>query len=319
METERSSRRVAIVVAACVAAALATGAHAGEWEPPGPPEPTMKPLTELEPRHPIWPEMLPFTIEAPGSYYLAAPALEVPGGITIVVSKVTVDLNGFVLQGNSSSEIGIDASTVNEVTVLGGEVRDFPRGGVVLGGSSVVRGVRAIGNGEAGIEVGSYGRVLDSFASGNDGDGIVAAWNSVVERCMAGDNRGRGIVASDTTVTGCTSRVNDSHGIEVDSYSVVRDNTCADNGSLVGGVAAGIRATGYGNRIDGNHLTGNDIGLQVTGSQNIVLRNTSKLIGQGTAYSISTGNRRGPIVDASAVDDLSTVTNGGHPWANFIF
>ena len=44
---------------------------AGDLEPPGPPEPTMKPLDEMEPRIPILAEDLPLTITDPGSYYLA--------------------------------------------------------------------------------------------------------------------------------------------------------------------------------------------------------------------------------------------------------
>jgi hypothetical protein len=296
-----------------------TAPFAGEMEPPGPPGPTMKPVFELEPRHPIWPEMLPFTIGEPGSYYLAAPAIDVPGGITVTVARVTIDLNGFVLKGNPTSGVGIDATGVGEVAVVGGTVRGFPGGGVLLGTWSDVRNVRVIATGGIGIQVGSGSLVLDSGASGNSGDGIVAASNTLVQNCVVSDNRGRGIVVSGGIVRGCTSEVNDSHGIDVSTGCLVIGNTAIANGEAVPATAAGIRVTGQANRIEGNHLAFNDIGLQVTGTGNIVLRNTSRYAGQTTPYSIAPGNRRGPIVDASLVDDLSTVTHGDHPWANFIF
>lgn len=298
--------------------ALAAATFAGEMEPPGPPGPTMKPLFELEPRHPIWPEMLPFTIGEPGSYYLAAPAVDVPGGITVTASRVTIDLNGFALHGNSTSGVGIDATGAGEVAVVRGSVRGFPGGGVLLGNRAEIRDVRVIATGGNGIQVGSGSRVLDSGAWGNSGDGIVAGSNALVENCIANDNRGSGVVVSGGIVRGCTSEVNDSHGIEVSTDCLVTGNVAISNGEAVPETAAGILVTGQANRIEGNHLAFNDIGLQVTGTGNIVLRNTSRFL-QSPPYSIAAGNRRGPIVDASAVDDLSTVTHGDHPWANFIF
>src|SRR5689334_15197042 len=88
------SRLVLLFSAACLPP-VAVGQ--GTLTPPGPPGPTMKTLTEIEPRTPV--SSLPFTISAPGSYYLTGNLNGVPGadGITVNVSGVTLDLNGFTI------------------------------------------------------------------------------------------------------------------------------------------------------------------------------------------------------------------------------
>ena len=59
---------VAISVCLAITAVGAYTANAGDIYPPkGPVEPTMKTLTEVEPRTPI--SILPFTISSSGSYY----------------------------------------------------------------------------------------------------------------------------------------------------------------------------------------------------------------------------------------------------------
>src|SRR5579883_474024 len=71
----------------------------GSLTPPGAPAPTMKTLSQIEPRTPI--SSLPFTIYIPGSYYLTTNLTGVSNsdGITISTGNVTLDLNGFTLQG----------------------------------------------------------------------------------------------------------------------------------------------------------------------------------------------------------------------------
>src|ERR1700733_13714764 len=69
----------------------------GSLTPPGTPAPTMKSLDQVQPRTLI--SSLPFTISAPGSYYLTA-NLTVTGtgnGIVVTADNVTIDLNGFAM------------------------------------------------------------------------------------------------------------------------------------------------------------------------------------------------------------------------------
>ena len=101
----------------------------GSLTPPGAPAPTMKTLTQVEPRTAI--SSVPFTISAPGSYYLTTNLTVSSGnGITISSGNVTLDLNGFVLQGVSGSGSGIlVSSTYTNITVRNGTITGW--GGTV--------------------------------------------------------------------------------------------------------------------------------------------------------------------------------------------
>src|ERR1035437_7172710 len=76
----------------------------GSLTPPGAPAPTMKSLDQIDPRTPI--SSAPFIINSPGSYYLTTNLTAAASGygITISANNVTVDLNGFTLQGVPSSQ-----------------------------------------------------------------------------------------------------------------------------------------------------------------------------------------------------------------------
>src|SRR6187397_293339 len=99
---------VAIAAALVVACGLL---FAGPMDPPaGPVTSTYKTLTEVEPRTAINAVNTPgdaqnvFRITQPGSYYLTGNVIAAGGkhGITVTVSNVTIDLNGFALDGSSN-------------------------------------------------------------------------------------------------------------------------------------------------------------------------------------------------------------------------
>src|SRR5262245_34532613 len=103
----------------------------GSLTPPGPPAPMMKTLTQIEPRTPI--SSLPYIINTPGSYYLST-NLTSPGsgnGITISSANVTVDLNGFTLQGVFGSNDGLYVSgTYTNLVVRNGVVTGWGNHGI---------------------------------------------------------------------------------------------------------------------------------------------------------------------------------------------
>src|SRR5215470_13013662 len=104
-------RSIAVHVLACAVPALA-----GDLNPPaGAIGPTMKPLSEVEPRIAINATNTPgdadsmYRISNPGSYYLTGLLLIAPGkmGIEIANDDVTVDLNGYRMGGISGTQAGI--------------------------------------------------------------------------------------------------------------------------------------------------------------------------------------------------------------------
>src|SRR5450759_4606024 len=96
---------------------LSTVFAQGSLTPPGTPAPTMKTLAQIEPRTPI--SSAPFTIAAPGSYYLTT-NLTVSGGnaITIAANGVTLDLNGFTIASTAASAAGTGISINNSLRDL---------------------------------------------------------------------------------------------------------------------------------------------------------------------------------------------------------
>jgi hypothetical protein len=165
----------------------------GNLTPPGAPAPTMKTLAQIEPRTPI--SSAPFTIAAPGSYYLTT-NLTVSGGdaITIAANGVTLDLNGFTIASTAASAAGtgISINNVRNLAILNG----FIQGGVTNNGSGVYSG--------SGFWDGIYGypvqnaRVSGVSVSGCSDNGIYLGLGdaTVVESCTVRTVGGYGIVAS---------------------------------------------------------------------------------------------------------------------------
>jgi hypothetical protein len=247
--------RSMLIIGISALSALAPLLVAGEMEPWDPPAPTMKRIDQLEPRTQLF--GFPVTIDAPGSYYLMGNVVAA-GGITVVASNVTIDLNGFTLAGPGAGS-GIDSpATLDNVTIRNGTLRDWGGSGIYL---PDVRGVtveqvvafnnsgygilirdqarvidcHARDNGRAGIQVGDDSIVRHSFASGNgltyNESGIVLGQRSVVASSKASSNLGHGIyVGPDSVVTDCSAAFNSHGGIHADEKAKVSGAIATDNG-----------------------------------------------------------------------------------------
>jgi len=106
-------------------------------------------------------------------------------------------------------------------------------------------------------------------------------------------------------VTDCTARLNNGDGIQVDGDCRVTDNTCESNG-FGAGSGAGIFAPGGDNRIEGNHCTDNDRGIDVDVAGNIIIRNTCA--SNAINWMIAANNYYGPIINRTGV--VTAVVNG---------
>src|SRR4051812_15393777 len=178
---------------------VAVRAQGSLTPPPGPPGPTMKTLSQVEPRTPIG--GLPFTVQTAGSYYLTT---NVAGrasahGIIIEASDVTLDLNGFVLSGVAEAQNGIQIPAVQRNIAI--------RNGTVQGWSV---GVEARQSSECQFE---GLRVIDNAAAG-----LVAGVGSTIAGCNAFGNRGFGLSAgANSSITDVSAQSNQLEGIRADS------------------------------------------------------------------------------------------------------
>lgn len=233
MQLPHNILRVGPVFAA-VLIAIAGFTLAGPINPPaGPVSSTMKTLVEVEPRTAINAANTPgdndatasvYKITQPGSYYLTG-NFNVPAektGIEIAAENVTIDLNGFVITGEPSSNDGIsvnfNTSSARGIVIHDGTIVNMHGSGIRLRFSNaqepqnsriermIVRGTYL------GIDI-QDGIVRDCEVTDNDYAGIsINGPASVIDSCVSRANEGYGIFATNATVTRCSAS-NDSTGI----------------------------------------------------------------------------------------------------------
>jgi len=264
----------------------------GSLTPPGPPGPTMKTLTQVEPRTPI--ESIPFTISSPGSYYLTGNLTGTPvqDGIVIKTSGVSVDLKGFTIRGCASGIRADSASNPSSITVIGGIVTACSVAGVDLGAASKCH-------------------LEHLLICNNGGNGVNAGAGSIVTLCEVNLNQASGISVGDgSAVFNCVVQSNKTDGILLSAQCRAADNVCDANGSSVS--QGGIHATGRANRIDSNNCNRNNShGIKVDGTGNLVVRN-SVCDSTGVDYDIAAGNNYGQILINPGAGFVNS-----NPWANF--
>ena len=241
----------------------------GLTPPPGAPEPTMKTLTQIEPRTPI--SSAPFTITKAGSYYLTTNVSVTSGtAITIMTNDVTLDLNGFMISSTEASPTGIGVLinfAPRDVTVFNGHIR----GGVTNNGNGVYTGPGFA----YGIEGGPENTLISRISvSGCLDDGIsLAGEGTTVESCTVRTVGHFGIWAS--TVNQCSA-------IDCGDHAIIGNQVFSCRGESLNGVGIssdvgalncyGLSSSSTG--ISGNTVQNcwgfstNGVGLGATTAQN---------------------------------------------------
>ncbi len=321
--------RTAPAITALTISALLAGAHAGPITPAaGPVAPTMKTLTEVEPRTAINATNTPgdatnvFRITQPGSYYLTGDVTVGSGksGIRVDVSNVTIDFNGYTVKGSAGSLSGVVGAGLQRITVRNGRIATMGGAGISISAPNIQEQSVAVENmvvsesGNYGINIGSGSvsgcvversgsigvfintstadsSIIDSRFYDNGSDGL-NMYSGVVRNCTASSNNGTGLAVSTAAVIGCTSRGN-VDGIRIEAGTAtgcaVQDNT-----------AIGIRASGNslvkGNSISANNLSAAPtVGIYVQNSSgariegNAITRMVTG-IGTGTSNNLIIGN-----------------------------
>jgi len=202
--------------------------------------------------------------------------------------------NESTLSGCVARNSGFEGFEVGSNSTLTDCTADFNSAGFLLGNSSTVSHCTAAAN---------------SPENGFTGNTLIAA-----DHCVAQSNRGNGFsFGSGSFVTECGARDNDENGIRVSSDSVILSSLATGNGGAIAD-GAGILADGSSNRVDGNHATDNDIGIDLRLGGNIAVRNTARS-NTSMNYAFSAGNDLGDIIDLSLVDgEFAT----GTAWSNFV-
>ncbi len=278
----------------------------GDLNPPaGSVTATGKRLTELEPRIAINATNTPgdadsvFRIAQPGSYYLTGNITGVVGkhGIEIAASNVSLDLNGFVVDGGgligALDGIRTSSSGLAALTITNGKVSNWSGDGIdlatFLSNSSLVERVEAIGNGANGMNIGGASvvdrctaksngaRGFESFngcsvsnctSSANVLNGFSLGSSNFVNACVASANGSTGLsVGFDSTIRDCVASGNTQSGI-TGSYSSILDCTANLNGS--NGIVISTACIVRGNTCSSNCTAVSGAGIAVLGSDNRV-------------------------------------------------
>lgn len=328
------------ILAAVAVALIPTTLLAGPLTPPGIPAPTMKPLSDIETRTPIHPADLPISINQPGQYYLTgnAKVSTMSNGISISTSSVTIDLNGYTLQGPGTTSGGVDGinaqSPRDYITIRNGTVTNWPGAGLNIATSTtLIENVTSRDNGGAGFLL-LTAHVINCVAERNNAPGISffadsTPGYSMIQNCNSSYNAGNGLsIITPSTVLNNTFSENRDHGMFVaGSRCTIRGNTCTSNGS--DGIAAaastfsliennlctrnggtGIDCGGPG-RVENNECAGNlargfSFYTGCFAAKNVARQNPVGYRIQGTPVV-------GPIVNVSA----GGIITSEHPWANF--
>ena len=267
----------------------------GALTPPGAPAPTMKTLAQIEPRTLI--SSVPFTITAPGSYYLTTNLTTVANfAIGISASGVTLDLNGFTIASsvpnatNGGTAI-LFTTRVSDIRIFNGHIR----GGVTNsnGGGGYIGG--GFANGIFYTSLSPVNVLVSHLSvSGCLNQGIFLGPNdsTVVEACTVNTVGGYGIDASvvkscaalncgDTAVYG--DQVSDCRGassgsgtgvyattaLNCDGFSLSGDGlhaSTAQNCSGYSGSGTGVNTIKIASNCYGTSITGTGLSAFIANS-----------------------------------------------------
>jgi hypothetical protein len=242
---------------------------------------------------------LPYTISAPGSYYLGGD-LSYAGdsdGITVNADNVTLDLMGFTLAytGTGTTYSGIYMQGRKNVEIRNGTVRGWGAGVFeyaywVSVGHRVIN-IRAVDNG-AGVFLRGNGHLIQgcmATSSRPNADGLIIELGSgIISGCLVKNFDTFGIFGSySTVISGNVVIGNGASGnIGIRSYrSLVKGNQVSNCGYM--GIEVQSPASLIGNTVSTS--SSSQTGIAVTIPDTLTLMDQNTVTGPGTRYSWGSG------------------------------
>jgi hypothetical protein len=158
----------------------------------------------------------PVTISIPGTFQLASNLFVAANkiGIQVISQDVTIDLNGFKLEGSDVAWYGITGS-VDAVTIENGTITRFKFDGINGGTGNywIVNNLRSIENGRDGINISTASQIRNSTVAANGDEGIVCGEGCLVEGNVVQQNGDYGVSIYSGVVLGNTIVGNADYGI----------------------------------------------------------------------------------------------------------
>lgn len=277
--------------------------------PPGPIQPTGKPLSEIEPRIPLSmkdanprPTEPLFRITRNGSYYLTEDLVTFDDRsiIGIAASSITLDLNGFTIgrpvratYGDSSYGI---AGFARMLHIRNGTIKGCSRAAIqVSANAGRISNIIASENGY-GMSIEGPIAVEHCVSSLNDSTGFSGDSGTTFHACIADANAHTGFNVYDGHVHSCTARNNRAWGMHLFSTHA-RDCDVTHNGW--GGIRAefecmildSLAQNNFGDVVVGSAMRS---GFEIVGPDNRIERCTA--IGNAYGFSFLGANARGNFV-----------------------
>ena len=249
-----------------------------------------------------------YIINESGSYYLTGNITISVGnvdGIQIDANNVTLDLNGYTLDGDDTGSDGIFvvgdhsniiikngvvanwdrqgvlASTADQSIFIDLIVRNNNGNGLVADDNCLVYRCAAEGNRFTGLGVGTGGIIFESTASNNTIDGLKCGFGGIIINCTSANNEANGInLGTGSRVENCNTFVNGENGIRVGGINGQVINCIANenrgNGIEVSNYSLIINCTANKNGqcwLDGNGcdgITDDGAGIRVLSNTQVI-------------------------------------------------
>ena len=201
------------------------------------------------------------------------------GGINCGGFCNVANCNASQNKGSTSSAIFISGGTVSNCSACNNSLR---YGIEAIFGSTIVHCTASFNTSDQTTSAGIHapGCTVENCTTNNN----------MTTNASPSSTAGMGIFSdnTDTLIQDCNSSFNKGDGIRAVSRNVVKDNLAGENGG------AGVHLTGDANRIEGNHVAGNTVGILVDATVNLVLRNQAR--GNVNNFTIVAGNRVATII-----------------------